>query len=308
MTNVTVDNKVGLLDKNQYMRAGGADSYLDIEEDWYYGNYGSGGIMMINDSGAYNYYDEIIYSWNRGIRPVIKIFDLYVNSGDGTLSSSYNATPKSININTVQVGEYINIPYKGTDNACGSDNICTFRVVSKDEDSVKITLNGLLNKTSAFGDTSIFSQDSAVYSVLENFYNNLDQTYLYSLEKKFYIGDYLDSELIATNYTDIFDETFNSKFGLPMIGEMFSGNDIDISTSSNKIFVDVNTIENPSLTNRSWLINRKSDTNVFGVYDNVQYANANISLTLGVRPTLFLKKDLNFNSGEGTAQNPYTLE
>ena len=230
VTNITVDNKVGLLDKNQYMRAGGADSYLDIEEYWYYGNYGSGGIMMVNDSGAYNYYDNIIYSWNRGIRPVIKIFDLYVNSGDGTLSSSYNATPKSININTVQVGEYINIPYKGTDNACGSDNICTFRVVSKDEDSVKITLNGLLNKTSAFGDTSIFSQDSAVYSVLENFYNNLDQTYLYSLEKKFYIGDYLDSELIATSYTDIFDETFNSKFGLPMIGEMFGGNDIDIST------------------------------------------------------------------------------
>ena len=306
VTNITVDNKVGLLDKNQYMRAGGADSYLDIEEDWYYGNYGSGGIMMINDSGAYNYYDNINSSWNRGIRPVIKIFDLYVNSGDGTLSSSYNATPKSININTVQVGEYINIPYKGTDNACGSDNICTFRVVSKDEDSVKITLNGLLNKTSAFGDTSIFSQDSAVYSVLENFYNNLDQTYLYSLEKKFYIGDYLDSELIATSYTDIFDETFNSKFGLPMIGEMFGGNDIDISTSSNKIFVDANTIENPSITDRSWLMNRKSDTMVFGVHDNVQYTNASISLIYGIRPTLFLKKGLNFNGGEGTAQNPYT--
>ena len=55
-------------------------------------------------------------------------------------------------------------------------------------------------------------------------------------------------------------------------------------------------------------MNRKSDTMVFGVHDNVQYVYADISLIYGIRPTLFLKKDLNFNGGEGTAQNPYTLE
>ena len=157
-------------------------------------------------------------------------------------------------------------------------------------------------------DTSVFSQDSAVYSVLENFYNNLDQTYLYPSEKTFYIGDYLDSDLIATSYTDIFDETFNSKFGLPMIGEMFSGNDIDISTSSNKVFVDVNTIENPTLTYRMWLINRKDESSVLGNYDNNQYASSYSTNNLGVRPTMFLKNKLAFTSGSGTAQNPYTFE
>ena len=305
--NITIDNKVGLLDKNQYLKAGGADSYLDIEEKWFYGNYGSAGNMHINNEGAYNYYNPISGNGNYGVRPVIKIYDIYVKDGEGTLTSSYNATSKSSNISTVQVGEYINVPYNGTDGACGSDNMCTFRVVSKDEDSVKIILNGVLNKTSVFGDTSIFSSDSTVYSVLESFYNNLEQTYLYPNNKIFYIGDYLDDDLIANNYTDIFDETINSKFGLPMAGEMFSGNDIDLSTSSTKIFVDINTVENPSLTYRMWLINRKDNEYVLGIYDNSQYTNSVLINSLGVRPTMFLKNNLTFIGGSGTAQDPYTL-
>ena len=101
----------------------------------------------------YGYLYNISPSGTGGVRAVIKISDITI-TGDGTLASNYQVANKATNTSNIQVGEYINVPYSGSDNACGSDNMCTFKVVSKDEDSIKVVLNGLLPGTSTWADNA----------------------------------------------------------------------------------------------------------------------------------------------------------
>src|SRR5699024_966074 len=105
---------------------------------------------------------------------------------------------KSTNTNNVQVGEYINVPYNGSDNACGSDNMCTFRVISKNNDSIKVVLNGLLPKKSAWAtdvSDNITTIDLVYTNVLNGFIANIDSKYITT--GKYGVGMYS----IGGNYT-----------------------------------------------------------------------------------------------------------
>ena len=243
-----------------------------------------------------------------GVRAVIKISDITITEGDGTLTSNYQVADKSSNTSDVQVGEYINVPYSGSDNACGTDNMCTFRVVSKDNDSIKVVLNGLLPTTSKYGDTTTITTSHTIYTPLNNFANNISSDYRYTGNKTFYIGDYP----YGANYTDIQDETLSASVGLPTVGEMFSGNDIDLSTSSTKTFVDVSTIENPIVASSYWTMNRYSSSLVRIVYDDGRMSYNYPTGTYGVvRAVIYLKSGssaLTFTGGKGTAESPYELQ
>ena len=240
---ITTTKKVGLLDEDQYERAGygniGRDSFLDIKNFFWLGNRGSSsGVLTVPNDGNLSSYSV---SGTSGVRAVIKISDITITGGDGTLTSNYQVANKATNTDNVQVGEYINVPYSGSDNACGSDNMCTFRVVSKDDDSIKVVLNGLLPTESTYGSSVPISTSHTIYTPLNAFVEGISDTYRYTENKTFYIGDYPLVSGTGQNYEDVQDETFEASVGLPTVGEMFSGNDIDLSTSSTKTFVDVNT-------------------------------------------------------------------
>ena len=301
---ITTTQKVGLLDEEQYTRAGEADSFLDIKDYFWLGNrYNSSTVRS-----AYNYgcvgNNCSSPADAGGVRAVIKISNLTITGGNGTLTSNYEAGTKATNTGDIQVGEYINVPYSGDDNACGGDNKCTFRVVSKDSDSIKVVLNGLLPTTSIYGDTTTITTSHTIYAPLNTFANNISSDYRYTGNKTFYIGDYPDS----ANYTDVQDETLQANVGLPTIGEMFSGNDIDMGNT--KTFVDVNTIENPTASDYYWTMNRYDSSNVryvnhYGYLGYSYPANAD-----GVRAVIYLKSGssaLTFTSGKGTAEEPYEL-
>ncbi len=299
---ITTTQKVGLLDEAQYVRAGSTDSYLDIKNSFWLGNRNNlsfvrhvspiGGLSNISPSFAY------------GVRAVIKISDLTITEGDGTLASNYQAGNKATNTNNVQVGEYINVPYSGSDNACGNDNMCTFRVVSKDNNSIKVVLNGLLKKTSAWADNAsdnITTSDLIYTNVLNGFINNVDSKYI--TKGTYGVGMYGK----GNSYTMPQSTTISTNVGLPTIGEMFSGNDIELSESATKIFVDVNTIENPSLLTFYWTMNRYSSSKIYYVYNSGFLGNGFPSYAYGVRPVIYLKNNLEL-TGEGTAQSPYILQ
>ena len=299
---ITTEQKVGLIDNDQFTRAGGVNCFLEIGDAFYLGNrYNSTSILRIGTDGSLGGYTP---NFARGTRAVIKISDVTIIEGDGTLEYSYKTNSKSTGTNDVQVGEYINVPYNGNDDACGSDNICTFRVVSKDNDSVKLTLNGLLKETSLYGDTSTITKNHTIYTPLNTFVNNISKDYLYAGNKTFYIGDYP----YYVSYNAIQDETLEANVGLPMIGEIFSGNDIDLNTANKKIFVDINTIENDSVASFYWTMNRYDSTSVRSAsyYGNYDYRP--LTVLIGVRPVIFIKNNLSFAGGNGTAQNPYTLQ
>ena len=300
---ITTSQKVGLLDETQYTRAGGADSYLDIKDRWWLGNrYDSSSVRYVSNLG--NLLDNTPAGMY-GARAVIKISDVTITGGNGTLEANYEAGNKATNTSDIQVGEYINVPYSGSDNACGDDNKCTFRVVSKDSDSIKVILNGLFPTTSVYGDAATITTNHTIYTPLNTFANDISSDYRYTGNKTFYIGDYPS----GTNYKDVQDETLSANVGLPTVGEMFSGNDIDMGNT--KTFVNVATIENPTVSSYYWLMNRYSSSRVFYVngYGNLNYYTPTNSY--GVRAVIYLKSGssaLTFTGGEGTAEQPYELQ
>ena len=306
---ITTTQKVGLLDQTQYERAGEQDLFLDIKDYFLLGNrYSSSFVRYVDDTG------NILYNStanNYALRPVIKISDLIITGGDGTLANNYQVGNKATNTDNVQVGEHINVPYIGSDNACGSDNMCTFRVVSKDSDSIKVVLNGLLLTTSTFGNSTTISTSHTIYTPLNTFAEGISNIYRYTGNKTFNIGDYPVVSGIGQNYEVIQDETLEASIGLPTVGELFSGNDIDLGTSSTKTFVDINTIENPSVSSRYWTMNRTSSTDT-RIVDHNGYLNSFSPTSLsGVRPVIYLKSGssaITFTGGEGTAQSPYVLQ
>ena len=134
------------------------------------------------------------------MRAVIKISDINITEGDGTLESNYKVTDKSSNTSNIQVGEYINVPY--------------------------------------------------------------------------------------------------------------SGNDIDLGTSSTKTFIDVETIENPTVSNYYWTMNRYNSLNARRVDNSGNISSNGLANTDGVRAVLYLKSGasaLTFTGGNGTAQSLYEL-
>ena len=295
---ITTIQKVGLLDNDQYTRAGGANSYLDIKDYFWLGNrYSSSYLRRVGTGGSLGT-GNVTSTY--GVRPVIKISDILITEGDGTLTNSYKTSTKATNTNDVQVGEYINVPYNGT---CGSDKLCTFRVVSKDSDSIKVVLNGLLS-VSTYGSSAKISISSTIYTPLNTFANNISTSYRYvGSDKLFYIGDYPAS----SNYTAVKDESIYATVGLPTVGEMFSGNDIDLYMGSTKTFVDINTIENPIIAAHYWTMNRYSSSSVRTASYNGNMENTLSTNNGGIRPVIYLKSNLTFTGGKGTAQNPYML-
>ena len=233
--------------------------------------------------------------------------DLTITGGDGTLTNNYQVSNKATNTSDIQVGEYINVPYKGGDNACGSDKLCTMRVVSKNANSIKVVLNGVLPTKSAWADSAsdnITTSDTIYTNVLNPFIANIDSTYITT--GTFGVGMYED----GNSYTVPAATTISANVGLPTVGEMFSGNDIDLSYSSTKTFVDVATIENPTASTYYWTMNRYSSSYVRGVGNNGDLYYLTLSSSFGVRAVLYLKSGtsaLTFTGGEGTPQSPYTL-
>ena len=300
---ITTTQKVGLLDGDQYKRAGEANSFLDIKNYFWLGNrINSSYVRRVNNFG---YLGDDSPSDANGVRAVIKISDITITGGDGTLSDSYRTSKKATTTNDIQVGEYISVPTSGA--YCGDDNLCTFRVVSKDNDSIKVVLNGLLPNTSIYGNTPTITINHDIYTSLNEFVISISDIYRCTGNKTFYIGDYPS----GANYKDVQDEPLEASVGLPTVGEMFSGNDIDLSKSSTKKFVDVNTIENPTVSIYYWTMNRNSSSDVLHVRDGGFFGGSSPSITGGVRAVIYLKSGtsaITFTGGEGTPNSPYTLQ
>ena len=303
---ITTTQKVGLLDEDQYKRAGEADSFLDIKDYFWLGNrHSSSYVRHVNHIGNLNGSGP---SGSYGVRAVIKISDItIIEDSDGTIASSYRIANKATNTNNVQVGEYINVPYSGSDNACGDDNMCTFRVVSKDNDSIKVALNGLLPGTSTWADNAsdnITTNDLIYTNVLNGFIENIDSKYI--TMGTYGVGMYESGNSYAVPQST----TITASIGLPTVGEMFSGNDIEVTTGSKK-FVDVNTIENPFVSAYYWTMNRYSSSYVREVYSNGTLSYSNPPLSHGIRAVIYLKSGtstITFSTGEGTPNSPYVLQ
>ena len=303
-----ITQKVGLLDAEQVERTmvelGNEKTYLP-PTGWL-GNRSD----VENRVKAYGYtIHDVIPTGSFAVIPVIKISDIEISDGEGTLTSNYKTAKKATTTGDIQVGEYIKLPTTST--LCGDDNMCNFRVSGKDNDSLKITLNGILKEASAFGDTTRYTVGNTLHTFLTDFTNTIPTEYLYPNEKEFYVGDYIK----GSSYSMVQDETMLSKVGIPSLGELFSANEFGLSIEDGNIsndYIDISSIETYKygyFIDNMFLLNRWDDVNVivinpsYGI-DQWRFLPTKSS---GIRPVTFIKNNLTITGGDGTAQNPYVL-
>src|SRR5574344_308281 len=254
---ITTTQHFGLLDVDQYTKVGGTNSYIDIKDSFWLGNRtDSSSLCQLGSGGVINS-TNISYSF--GVRTIVKISDIIVKSGDsslGKLTNPYKEMYEAINTNNIKIGDYVSVPYDSSTKYCNSSNRCLFRVVSIDSNSIKVTLNGLLNSKSSFGDDGGYTSGTTIDTMISTFVNTIPSIYRYvGNDKTFAIGNYYFSYGLGVNYKVVKTPTITQNYGLPVIGELFSANDIDLSTTTTKTFVDNNIIENASLSNDYWSMN-----------------------------------------------------
>ncbi len=285
--------KARLLTESEYTTYGGTDSYLDIKDDYWLADiYSSSNVRYVK------YYGNVSSnspSSTDGVRAIVEISDITITEGDGTLTAPYiGNTSKATNVSDIAVGEYISVPKSDGETYLA-------RVVKHDQNGTKVILNGLYT-TSVFGNDIIFSTSSTIYTgALTEFKNSLDSNYFDSTNRNFNITAYPNGANYASTTT-----MFTGNIGLASVGEMFSGNDIDVTTSS-KTFVDTNKILNPTLSYYYWLMNAYDSSRVRYVssYGNLNYNSP--ASSLGVRATWYIS-DITITGGNGTPSAPYTLK
>ena len=270
--------KITLLSLYDYASAGGKESYLNNGESYYLSTTDDkNNNYFINTTGdvGLNKISTKIY----GVRPVITIKnDVALMHGDGSKTSPYAVIEKTVNkLSDVYVSKYIN--YSGS----------TYRVIRTGE-NVKVALSDNIKNKGKYLEKT-FGGKNNTYSTSKNTIGEyLNNTYYKSLKNNdlivkssYGIGS---NTLDNLDYTAVYSKTKTFNIGMLTLGDMF------ISDTKNVLTMNRG-IESNMIIN---VINK--DGNVFGDLIASKYE---------VRPTMYLKGDIDIVSGDGSISSPYEL-
>ncbi len=267
---------VGLLTINEYERARGKESYLNIGSYFWTINTSDDNIWYVLDTGELNdnaFTEQNYYSY--GVRPVINLKkDINFISGDGSQSNPYIIDKNYSNLlSSKRVGEYVN--YSGYN----------FRIIEKDNSNVKLALDGFI-KNNDDNLSIIFSDNNPNFNIFDgigyylnnDFYNSLENKE-YIVSSKWYTGVYVN------DYTSVYNSFVDANVGLLKVGDFY-----------------INDYQNYYLINR----NNTEDLTIYKIdADDKLYADL-INSSAFVRPALVLRGDI-VVTGEGTKNIPYII-
>ena len=270
--------KITLLSLYDYASAGGKESYLNNGESYYLSTIDDkNNNYFINTTGdvGLNKISSKIY----GVRPVITIKnDVALMHGDGSKTSPYAVIEKSISkLSDVYISKYIN--YSGS----------TYRVISTGE-NVKIALSDNIKDGDKYLEKTFGGKNNIYSTTKKTIGEYLNNTYYKSIKNNdlivkssYGIGS---NTLDNLDYTAVYSKTNTFNIGMLTLGDMF------ISDTKNVLTMNRG-IESSMIIN---VINK--DGNVFGDLIASKYE---------VRPTMYLKGDINIVSGDGSIDSPYEL-
>lgn len=270
--------KITLLSLYDYASAGGKESYLNNGESYYLSTIDDkNNNYFINTTGdvGLNKISTKIY----GVRPVITIKkDVALMHGDGSKTSPYAVIEKTISkLSDVYVSKYIN--YSGN----------TYRVISTGE-NVKIALSDNIKDGDKYLEKTFGGKNNIYSTTKKTIGEYLNNTYYKSIKNNdlivkssYGIGS---NTLDNLDYTAVYSKTNTFNIGMLTLGDMF------ISDTKNVLTMNRG-IESSMIIN---VINK--DGNVFGDLIASKYE---------VRPTMYLKGDINIVSGDGSIDSPYEL-
>lgn len=273
------DNNITLLSLYDYANALGKESFINNGEIFY---------LSSLDKDGNNYYitSEGDVSLNKssskifGVRPVVSFSsNTEILDGNGSLENPYIIEKHDIKkLSDTYVGDYIEF----------SDNL--FKVVSKEDDSVRIVSNDAIKKDDEYvkinfdSSTNSYSIDKTkIGSYLNNDYLDPLHDKNFIVKSKWYIGSYSLNNL---DYTNKYNSEHSTYMGMLGLGDLFI-NDV------NNVLTITKGIESNNIIDVIL-----EDGNVFGDLITSSYY---------VRPVVNLKNDLFIISGNGRLDSPYKL-
>ncbi len=304
-TALEVESSVGLLNSYEYNAVGKLSSYLNNSLQWWTLTPNpTGGVITVGINGGIGGNDV---SAANGIRPSINLKpEIKVVSGNGTEDNPYRLmgdNDKDLNgvkLNTRYSGEYISF---GT----GENNL--YRIVSHETEGLtKITSaeplkeNGKF-KTMAFGDGVYYSNTNEVGSFLNGEYldsgNYLTSEQVNMIEDNttWYLGtvgsgaSYRLAKYGDINMSNLTSNITISKVGLLRLGELMGGQYNNSSNNANCTYL--------------------TPINSANIWNMIQFGQAYSyapSSSVGIKPSLNLKSNVIITGGNGTLQNPFTLD
>ena len=305
----TVTDAVGLLNMYEYVTSYRgttySNGYLNNGLNWWtLTSYSGSNVRAVNNGGG-TYIDASDVAI--GVRPSINLKpEIKISTGDGSEENPYRLEEDN---DTDLEGGSLNTRYSGEYISFGTGENTLYRIVSHETNGLtKITSaeplkeNGIF-KTSIFGDSVYYSSDNTIGNFLNGEYltngNYLSEEQVNMIENSttWYLGTVGNgtSYKLAkyTNTTDniLILSTTNAKVGLLRYGELMSG---QFDRIGNNTYY--------------WTLTLYSASNVRSVNHNGRAGNSNLTNVVGVKPSLNLKSNVIITSGDGTKNNPFTLE
>ena len=300
----TVTNAVGLLNMYEYQSSnnGGTGGYLNNGLAWWtitpyntvsreWNVYGSG---VQNNLSVFTAH---------GIRPSINLkSNVKIVDGNGTEDNPYRLEGDN---DTKLSGTLLSSRYSGEYIRFGSGENNLYRIVSHENGTeTKITSAEPLResykyKTLAFGDNGTFSNTNTIGTFLNGEYltNYVGDNYNNMIEESstWYLGRVkLGGNYILAKYANTTGETLTSsvtetKVGLLRLGELMSGQFFDTSDNTNY-----------------WILTSTSASDTWVISNSGSAGSLNNNY--GIKPALNLKQNVVITSGDGTKNNPFTVE
>lgn len=231
--NDTLNDYVGLISIEEYLKAGGIESYLNNNNYFWTINASENNVWYIFDKGGINdeTNDDTGYH-SYGVRPSIVLdINTPLYKGDGTKDNPYIIeNDNSVILNHKNIGSYIKY----------NDNL--FRIIEKNDDYIKLTIAYHLEDT------------KVNYNNINQYLNNV---LLNKLEKNnlvkcpFYGGNYNKDN--NYDYKEIYNKKEYSYIGLPSVTELFITDDSDIwlnNYNNNSLIYTTNSLGRLFLDNK----------------------------------------------------------
>lgn len=269
------DSLISLLSVEDYIKAGSKNSYLNNKTHFWTTNTNKDQTWHISVSGDIaTSNSDIVHE----VRPVITLkSDTKVIDGNGTIDNPYIVLEHNPNkTNDLFVGEYLKL------------NNSIWRVVSKDEDKIKIVSEDYIKENDKIYETKYSNydnltndEDSLIYYLNNTYYNNFKEKELI-VEGPFYNGSIIDE----FNYKNTYDESTNLMVGLLSIAEPFIYDVGNVFTFSR---------------------NENNNSGIYIINNDKKLFEDDINNLHYVRPSIYIKNNITIINGNGSYLNPYIL-
>ncbi len=300
-----VEDAVGLLNVYEYQSSNnaGTDGYLNNGLWWWtLTPYSTSLVWIVSSGGSANYYNPAaVYV----VRPSLNLkSNVRIVNGDGTIDNPYRLNGDN---DTNLSGTLLSSRYSGEYIRFGNNENNLYRIVSHENGSgTKIVSEKPLKSsgtfiTSAFGSNTTFSSENTIGAFLNGEYltNYVDSTYRDMIEDSviWYLGtvgsgtSYKLAKYTDTSGTTTTSNVEESKVGLLRFGELMSGQ-----------------FDNRSNNTTYWTLTPYSSSSVWNVDRYGSASDYYPSSANGVRPSMNLKSNVQIINGDGTKNNPFTLE